>query len=298
VGLFVLAIGLFSIFIYFEKIVHPADKNYFNRYYSYLGNNLNEFFITLMRSPEIIVKTIGWSELLKYFWVVFSPWLFMPLFFRFGKRSHYSTKPWLWIVVILPSLASAALATYSPLRRPDFHYVLELWPVLACLTLLFLAKQRSTSLIWAWAFIGLLRMDYDPVGELRSYLKEQSKISTIRQKIQSIPSTQVVVADELAGPWIAGRQWVTRWPDTGILPSQCPHLVLVQHAERGTLIERGVQSLMTRCESGVSTPIRNADLKVPQALWREGSWSIYEVHFKEKVIEKSTKSKTKEKRHK
>ena len=116
------AFGLLYFFIRFENLGHPIDKNYFLRYYSYLGNNLTDFFRTLIQDPRIVIRTVGAWELIKYGITLFSPWLFIPLILI--RKNLISLS---WFLVALPSLGSAALATYLPLRRSEFHYVLEIY---------------------------------------------------------------------------------------------------------------------------------------------------------------------------
>ncbi|MFZ9596119.1 MAG: DUF2079 domain-containing protein, partial [Bdellovibrionia bacterium] len=69
-GFFVLRVGaaiaLFLGFLAFETMGHPADKNYFNRYYAYLGASLPDFLSNLLASPQKVIETVGLGALLKY----------------------------------------------------------------------------------------------------------------------------------------------------------------------------------------------------------------------------------------
>jgi hypothetical protein len=285
VVLAVLAFALFTKFVHFERLPHPADKNYFDRYYSYLGHNLKEFFQTLFGSPERIIEVIGARELFKYFRTVFLPWLFLPFltagliwFRRRTVTKEFAKIGYLpWIIALIPSFASAALATFPPLRRANFHYVLELWPILAPLTVLTLAMFRSPYLIWGWALFSMVQMDHDPIADFREYRQEAIKMEWVRNKIQELPIEASVVAEDLAGTWIAGRKNVTRWPETVILPNQCPEFIIVRRSESGTLSELGVRSIMTRCESKRKEPKINSDLVVPTPMWRNSGWALYQV---------------------
>jgi hypothetical protein len=284
---------LFWKFFQFEVIPHPADKNYFNRYYSYLGHNLGDFFLTLFRSPWKVPEAVGSKELWKYIGNVFLPWFCLPLagFVLVRIRRRYASKEFVriihspWIFVILPSFASAALATYPPLRNSNFHYILELWPILASLTILVLSLTRSSTLIWVWAVFSLLRMDHDPIGDFREFSKDSEQWTEVRAKIREIPNEGSLVADELAGTWVAGRQWITRWPDTTLIPNQCPQFILVRNSEFGTLTELGVRTILNRCESQQKEPKINADLMIPVPVWRSGpkngAWSMYRVNASE-----------------
>jgi hypothetical protein len=128
---------LIGVFIGFEKTGHPIDKNYFHRYYAYLGSDLETFARNLIFSPKLVWDAIGPKALVRYFGAVFMPWAFLfPLWLAKGRER-------IWLVAILPSLASAALASYPPLRDIGYHYVLELWPVLACTTVVALSRRRA-----------------------------------------------------------------------------------------------------------------------------------------------------------
>ncbi|MEO5970963.1 MAG: hypothetical protein ABIQ95_13625, partial [Bdellovibrionia bacterium] len=290
----VLAIALTVGFILFEKMAHPPNKNYFNRYYAYLGGNLAEFLKNLIVAPGLIIHNIGLKALMHYFWVVFSPWLFLlPVFLKMGGRkanlSSLSEVPWLFL--ILPSFASAALASFPPLRDPAFHYVLELWPVLACVTIKALGRQKSSTLIWGWALMGLIAMDFDPIAEYREYQAQSIRRLEAIKLIDTIPPEAAVMADELAGTWIAGRRWVTRWPDTRLLPLDCPDYVLVEDPSNQK--EKEVLELISRCESkavgmtGESAIISSASISSfstgsvsTESVQRAGSWVLFKIHGK------------------
>jgi uncharacterized membrane protein len=275
-------------FYQFEMIAHPADKNYFNRYYSYLGSDLSEFLRSLVFTPMRVVEVIGAKPLVKYLRIVLAPWFFLPVVFLVVvilKRKKTSpelirlaTIP--WGVGILPSFASAALATYPPLREASFHYVLELWPILASVTLLIFSILQSTRLVWLWAIFSLFLWDHNPIHDYREYHREAQQTVEVRAKIQGLPQDAAIVADELAGTWVAGRKWVTRWPEIHLLPNQCPDYILVKHSESGTLTEMGVKALMNRCQSRLKTPQLNSDLYAPIPMWRSGVWSAYRVKVK------------------
>jgi hypothetical protein len=280
-----MSLGLVLIFYRFETLPHPPDKNYFDRYYAYLGHGLSDFILSLLKNPFLVVSTVGQGELARYFWRVFSPWLFLPLllpviyYFRKkglpGEIRHRLQTP--WILAILPSFLSAALATYPPLRGVHFHYVLELWPILAVTTLIALVVWRSPGLVWGWAFFSLLSWGHDPVGDFRHYLKSAAIIAPLRSEILKIPADSAVTSDELTGTWLAGRAWATRWPDTRLLPDQCPDYIIVKFSENGTLTELSVQTLTSQCTSRSGLAIHNSDMIVPKPIWREGDWSIYRV---------------------
>jgi uncharacterized membrane protein len=227
------ALILIAQFIAFEKAPHPEAKNYFHRYYGYLGADLESFLNTLIHSPTKVVQTVGGLELLKYLKAVLLPWLALPFFL--GSES-------VWLFVICPSFLSAALATYPPLRHASFHYVLELWPIMACLTVVAFGRIKSRPwLIWVWAFLALLAMDHDPWGEIRDFYHEALNRSSVRAEMASTSELDSVSADERSGTWLAGRLRVTRWPDVSAFAGQCPDWVWLDGS--------GPRNLEKPCES-------------------------------------------------
>ncbi len=244
------SVFLGGVFIFFEKLPHAEGKNYFLRYYSYLGSDLGSFASVLFLHPWKIVEAVGAESLFRYFMTVFAPWLFLPLLFFFKNPSRY-----LLLAVLLPSFMSAALSTYSPLRDSNFHYVLELWPVLACLTILALNDLRIPKLAWIWACLALLALDQDPVAEIREYGAGTALEAEARAKISEISFTLSVAADELAGPWISSRAFVTRYPDLHLMPSGCPDVFLL-HIDTPP-----------RKECGDKTYVES---------WHSGEWVVYQ----------------------
>lgn len=265
-GAILFALAFLASFVWFEKLPHPADKNYFDRYYAYLGQGLGDFFKTLLLSPWAIVQNVGAGELGRYFVAVFLPWLFLPLWMAWRAISRKRGREAIWLIAILPSLASAALSTYPPLRGSSFHYVLELWPVLAVVTLLALSRMpAAASRRWAiaWAGLALLAWDHDPVGALREYGRGARDMAPVRQALAEIPLQDGVLADELAGPWIAGRLQAARWPAVEALSGapgggKCPRWVVLRSP---------VQLELTR-------KICGADIAAARI---EGEWRIMET---------------------
>ena len=244
-AVFLGGVGLVLIagFVYFEKLPHPADKNYFDRYYSYLGHDLKGFIATLLTNPWIVFQRVGAGELFKYLWTLYSPWLFLPLI----------QSPLLsWMVI--PSLASAALSTDFSLRQIQFHYVLEIWPLLASLTIVSLAKLKSERLLMVWVLFALLRMDFDPIGELRTDWAGYRSQAQVRSELQKIPLEASVSADELTGTWVAGRKWVTRWPDLSLIPKACPDYLVLRFVQGNPVQESQLNQVLDRCAGGRVSP--------------------------------------------
>ena len=279
------ALLLISAFIYFEKISHPINKNYFIRYYSYFGTTLESFFTGLVSRPQLIFKVIGAKALVRYCWDVFVPWLFLP--FVFYVRHPKFVWPLFWIVAISSSFFSAFLADFPPLRDPKYHYILELWPLLGMLTVFALGRLQSQTWAYAWAIFGLFRMDADPVGDIRRFWQEAAQVKGSRDRLlylsrDAVARDAAIVADELVGPWLASRPNITRWPDTQLLPDQCPDYAVVK---------RGISEWLepespghADCPGPFCPPVLmrimisdcKSNAKKPYFLWREGDWAAFQ----------------------
>ncbi|OFZ78755.1 MAG: hypothetical protein A2583_09800 [Bdellovibrionales bacterium RIFOXYD1_FULL_53_11] len=256
-----LALTLILLFIAFETMPHPAEKNYFNRYYAYLGLNLGDFARTIFFSPWKIIENIGAMELLKYVNTILLPWLALPLAWvwwtlrdgRKNLRSNLTTA--LVLFSIIPSIASAALSTYTPLRRSGFHYVLELWPVMAALTILALARIESSGrwkgFAWLWAVFSMVALGQDPWGQLKEYGRDAYRASPARFAMQLIPADTGIAADEMSGPWLASRINTSRWPDVSIFKDGKPAWIVL---------------------NGMKEAPEGYD-----AAWAEGSWRGFEL---------------------
>jgi uncharacterized membrane protein len=272
-----LALGFIWQFVRFESMEHPADKNYFDRYYSYLGHDVSSFFSNLLQFPSLIVTNIGASELLRYLFTVFLPWLFLPFAFFFfrglkrqGFQSEKKNRNWsfvIWLVAMLPSFGSAALSTYSPLRSPQFHYVLELWPILACLTVVALGSIEKKNWIWAWALFSIFRWDTDPISQFLEYKVQMENQQEFRAVLKQLPEAASVMADDLAGPWVSGRKWVARWPDAALLPGQCPDYWVIQVSQSRP--NEGQDRILNQFGSCFSVG------QTLEELYRSPSWSVF-----------------------
>jgi hypothetical protein len=266
-SLLLVALLLLMLFVGFERMPHPADKNYFVRYYAYLGNDLAGFARALLWHPWRAVQTIGAGELLKYLKTVFLPWLGLPLLWlAWAWRPGRDRAPAALLLALLPSLGSAALATYPPLRGSGFHYVLELWPVLAVLTLLALQRLGAPPrLCWAWPLLALLLLDQDPWGQFREFRAEARAAGSSRLELRSIPAADSVAAEELAGPWVAGRLLVTRWPDLSPFAGQCPDWIVLPAT--GASREQAAIGAVGPCQQSYRA----------MPAWRTQRWACYRL---------------------
>lgn len=221
-----LALLCVTAFVAFTSHDSPEKKNYFIRYYGYLGSDSLSALAALFRHPLRVFEVVGGAELLRFVRDVLTPWLALPLLWLFGRRGDPRPRtrvhPAVWAFAILPSFMAMALSTVIWLRRPSHHYVLELWPLLAALTLFALARIRVHRAPELWAFSALLFLGQDPWRQLIEYARAVPGTAAIRTEMRGISREYSVVADEMTGPWLAARTKVSRWPDLKPFLPRCP----------------------------------------------------------------------------
>jgi hypothetical protein len=265
--LFLTGLALLGGFLYFEHLPHPADKNYFVRYYSYLGTDLKGFFNSLLFHPiQTLIgmqKAIGTLAILKYLGMIFTPF-FIPALGWLMEKSKANPSPrgvpLILISIVLPSIASMGMSTFPDLRSPFFHYVLEIWPALMALAILWLARLPNHKWAYIAAVFSLLHMDQDPLRQLQNYARAARIQAGARNQMLSIDRDQSILSDDLAGPWVANRSKVARWPDMIFFQNCCPHWII---AQRQTDAE--VQQLAKTCQG---------DAKLA---WESGTWRGYQI---------------------
>jgi uncharacterized membrane protein len=274
-GLRVLSLLLLGGFFWFELQPHPANKNYFVRYYSYLGNGLVEFAKTLVTQPSLVLTAIGKESLQRYAWDISKYWLFLPLISaglirRFGKADPWERvpllrSPWLWLVTLGPSLASCALSTYPPLRWIRFHYVMELWPLLFLLTLVGLARINSKALATFWGVWMFFQWTSSPLSDVVQYARLAETRAPIREQLLKIARTSPdasIAAIEEVGTWLASRKWISRYPDLELLPDECPAWWIVRDNQE--LDHPLLQARLKKCQAlgftlSPESPVRNQE---------------------------------------
>ena len=230
---------LIATFLYFQSIPKPVGKNYFEKYYSYLGGNSQGFLTAVLTRPWSIVSAIGVRELLTYPWWILPPfWPMVADRFVRGWRGL--------LLMAAPSIASAMLSTWPPLRRTGFHYCLEVWPVFAALTLI--ALSRRPKWIVPWAFCGVYLLASDPWNQMREYVHESSHTGEIRAWIHALPPEARIVSDESGGPWVTGRRFASKLDETKLLLQGCPDYLIFRDTSYGAaMASADMAVLMRRC---------------------------------------------------
>lgn len=281
IALRVLSIMLLCGFVWFELQPHPANKNYFVRYYSYLGHGLLEFAKTLVSQPGLVLSAIGKDSLQRYAWDISKYWLVLPLISaglirRFGKVDPWDgvpllRSPWLWLLTLGPSFASCALSTYPPLRWIRFHYVMELWPLLFLLALVGLARLNSKVLAVSWGFWMFFQWTTSPLSDAIQYASLAESREPIREqllKISRVTPEASIAAIEEVGTWLASRKIISRYPDLDFIPNECPDWWIVRDNQE--LDHSLLQARLKRCQ-GLGYVLS------PESPLRNQEWIFYEL---------------------
>lgn len=213
---------LVYVFLYFQSIPRPQIKNYYLKYYAYLGSNTSEFLQTVFLHPLKIVERIGLKELLYYFLIVLSPWLFLPVIGLFKKNNIKGYFSSAWMLMILPSFGSAALADFWPLRHPSYQYVFELWCVLGIICIGWLSQLKSKKWIYIWVIATIFQSHMDPIKALKGYWNKASDFNEVRILISQIPENDSIISSPFIGPWAASRLWIESYPTRKFIPTPCP----------------------------------------------------------------------------
>lgn len=263
----ILAIACIGAFVIFESIPHPADKNYFSRYYAYLGMTLTEVSRSLVLHPlealRQIHEKIGIQNIFFYLIRIFLPWLGLPLFYVVSSwRSRhlpYGPPPIVLLLSILPAIVSQALSSYPALRESGFQYALELWPALAVLTVVALGTLKTRILPIAWALVMLFSLEQDPVGSWMEYASSTQETRNTRAFFNSIPKSASVTADTLTGTWLVGRERISLWPDFSALKGACPDWLVLTDAE------------------ALNESAKNCFGEDPVPVWTAPGWRAYQL---------------------
>lgn len=282
VFLVVAAVAMIGVFVQFSSLPKPADKNYFKKYYGYLGTDLRTFATTLLTSPMAVPRKLGWPELVGYLKTAFLPFLFLPLAWvgwriRDARRGSAdepsdaarpdSRLPLALFLVIGPSFLSALVSLHWMLRSSGFHYVLEIWPVLAALTVVALGRIGSVRLAWIWALFVLLMMDQDPWNDLRGTWREARARSGVPALVAMIPPQDSVATHGLAGTWTASRYLVGNFPDLTFFPNQCPQWIFTVPSPPGPY-DPELEKAFRRCTGG-TRPF--------EPVARAADWALYQL---------------------
>jgi uncharacterized membrane protein len=249
VGAGLVSVFLFLGFVAFQSVSSPAKKNYFLRYYSYLGDNLGDFLQTALTRPWVIGQTVGWGALAGYVITLLGPFIAMPLLTKWtypssaGAPEIQKVPARLWLLAVLPSVASGALSSWTPHRSAGFHHVFDIWPVVILLSVLFLANIPSKRWILAWTYLSLLTISQDPWGQMREYFNGTRLAGPAREMLARIPNDGWIMADDNVGPWLARRAEINRFPERELFPERCPDYLVFEGRTEEQAQERVAEEL-------------------------------------------------------
>ena len=232
IGFILLSACFFALFVWFEEQPHPENKNYFLRYYSYLGHSTAEALGNILSRPWLVFSERSLLQQLGFIGVTLLPWCGLPLIALFTAiRNRDWQHPAFWLLALTPAYLAASLSTYAPLRELRFHYVLELWPLLGLVAIYQLATM-APKITMIWVVLALLMPFHDPIYHIHKLSGQVAANRPLRNLLNGLEPEGEMMAGEILGPWVAGRKAVTRFPETYDLIRQCPKWFVVRATDR------------------------------------------------------------------
>lgn len=226
-----LALVFVLVLYWFEIQPKPSDKNYFDRYYSYLGHGIHEVVLTLLTDPLRPIRVLGWKSFASFGFDLLWPWLGLPIYL-FSQRCAMRTYGGLCLIGFLPGLGLLMLSTNPHLRGTEFHYVLSIWPVLALMTIATLARLQKFWLLGLWVFVSCWCQSKDVPENTRLSLRDIAQYGRDELVVRDIPIDAKISAVERSGAWLAKFPNVTRWPDLSIFNNICPDYLFIHAADK------------------------------------------------------------------
>ncbi|MFL5814539.1 MAG: DUF2079 domain-containing protein [Bdellovibrionia bacterium] len=226
-----LTVSCLAVFVWYAQSNRDPGKNYFTRYYGYLGSDLKSMIQTLIFHPITAVQGMPLKQDFKYLLQIVFPLGLLPLSilsYRLMKEpGTQSVSRWSWAIAIglLPPIGSGLLATHDTLRDPGLHYFFEFVPVLGVLTLFALFSLRAR-LAQRWAFVLILVSWFcfwsEPWRDLTPSALAAYRNTALIEKMNRIPQDAVVMTQNGAGPWLASRRKAADWPNLKAIGGFCP----------------------------------------------------------------------------
>lgn len=221
---------LFIVILYlFEIQPKPADKNYFERYYSYLGRNVHDAVFALISDPFRPIRVLGWSSFTHFGIELLWPWLGLPFYWMYQKK-NLRTLNWLWFVAFIPGIGLLMLSTDRSLRGSEYHYVLSIWPVVAIASIAAIKSLQKQWILPVLVMLACWNQSKDVMENTRLSLGDIARYGVGAPPTDGIPENAKISASERAGPWLSHFHFVTRWPELSFFSGQCPDYVFI-HSE-------------------------------------------------------------------
>jgi len=227
----ILSVACLAVFVWYAQSDRDPGKNYFTRYYGYLGANLHSMIQTLVFHPVTALKGMPLKQDLKYVLQIIFPLGLLPLVALIDgllrKQGRHRIYRWSWAIAIglLPPIGSGLLSTHDTLRDPGLHYFFEFVPVLGILSVIALFSLRSRSMVhWAFVFVLVSWLSFwsEPWRDLIPSFQATLRNADLIEKMNRIPADAVVMTQNGAGPWLASRRKASDWNQPQSLGGLCP----------------------------------------------------------------------------
>jgi hypothetical protein len=125
---------------------------------------------------------------------------------------------------------------------------MSLWPVLAIVTIGYLARNSGSRVLLAWVFVNCALAGNDAWARFRYYAGEALRYRDSWGFFSQLPEGGSVGCDDACGAWIANRRDVVRWPHLEFFDGKCPALIVLRR-------ERAKERTVHSCIAPEDLPI-------------------------------------------
>jgi hypothetical protein len=282
-----LALIFLGVFVWYAQSDRDPGKNYFTRYYGYLGADLRSMIKTLLFHPLQALGGMPLKQDLRYVWELIMPFGILPILFGMSLlvarrealrgKSGLRAASWAIGLGILPALGSGLLSSHDTLRNPNLHYFFEIIPILGFLTLFALfaiAPRRVHTYGVVFIMISWMMFWAEPWRDIIPSVQAVRRNADLIEKLGRIPPDAIVMTENGAGPWLASRKKASDWSDLVALGGDCPDYFVFQ-ANPASQIEKtqklaDIEQVLSKCQS--RRPGAKAQAKFVDS---SGSWWIY-----------------------
>jgi hypothetical protein len=231
-----LAVGCLAAFVWYAQSDRDPGKNYFTRYYGYLGADLRSMIGALVFHPIRSFLQMPLKQDLRYLRDIVFPLGMIPLGVAILRpvQNKYPQKWGNWAIALglLPPIGSGLLSTHDTLRDPGLHYFFEFVPILGVLMVLAFFSLRSRQQLprWSLALIVVSGFTFwsEPWREVIPSARGAFQSIPLIEKLNRIPTDAVVMTQNGAGPWLASRRKASDWGDLKALGGLCPDYFVVE----------------------------------------------------------------------
>jgi uncharacterized membrane protein len=264
-----LTVFFLAVFVWYAQSDRDPGKNYFIRYYGYLGSNLREMISNLVFHPLKSIASMPLQQDGHYLFELIIPFglfplLALPRFFRRDRWGGLRRLDARWVIAlgILPGLGSGLISTAEMLRNPNLHYFFEIIPVLGVVTLMSLfafAPKPARVIGICFVLISWLSLWEEPWRDIIPLLHEARADVEVIHKIDMIPADASIMTMSGVGTWLSSRKTASVWDNQVALQGKCPDYFVFEadpnKPEELVARTAEMKTELERCRAPDTTPV-------------------------------------------